>query len=102
MCTEAQGSEAHGGRSERAVRKGRRPLRRRKTFGGAIRLDSIVKRAGRLSHTRRLASDLLPAIRAALADRRFISSTVRLDEARRTSPDLPGKPTPTENHEENS
>ena len=30
----------------------------------------------------RLASDLLPAIRAALADRRFISPTVRLDEAK--------------------
>src|SRR5271166_2335358 len=29
----------------------------------------------------RLASDLLPAIRAALADRRFISPTVRFDEA---------------------
>ena len=29
----------------------------------------------------RLASDLLPAIRAALADRRFVSPTVRLDEA---------------------
>jgi DNA-binding NarL/FixJ family response regulator len=35
----------------------------------------------------RLASDLLPAIRAALADRRFVSPTVRLDEARLTSPD---------------
>ena len=30
----------------------------------------------------RLASDLLPAIRAALADRRFISPTLRVDEAR--------------------
>jgi DNA-binding NarL/FixJ family response regulator len=50
----------------------------------------------------RLASDLLPAIRAALADRPFISPTVRLDEARPASRDLPGKPTPTENHEENS
>jgi DNA-binding NarL/FixJ family response regulator len=30
----------------------------------------------------RLASDLLPAIRAALADRRFISPTLCLDEAR--------------------
>ena len=29
----------------------------------------------------RLASDLLPAIRAALADRRFISPTLRFDEA---------------------
>ena len=29
----------------------------------------------------RLATDLLPAIRAALADRRFISPTVRLDDA---------------------
>ena len=28
----------------------------------------------------RLASDLLPAIRAALADRRFISSTISLEE----------------------
>ena len=35
----------------------------------------------------RLASDLLPAIRAALADRRFVSPTVRLDEAKLTSPD---------------
>jgi len=35
----------------------------------------------------RLASDLLPAIRAALADRRFISPIVRLDEAKLTSPD---------------
>jgi DNA-binding NarL/FixJ family response regulator len=42
----------------------------------------------------RLASDLLPAIRAALADRAFISPTVRLDGARPTSPDLPEKPTP--------
>jgi hypothetical protein len=38
----------------------------------------------------RLAYDLL---RAALADRRFISPTVRLDEARPTSPDPPDKPT---------
>jgi DNA-binding NarL/FixJ family response regulator len=30
----------------------------------------------------RLASDLLPAIRAALADRSFISPTIRLDKAR--------------------
>ena len=37
----------------------------------------------------RLASDLLPAIRAALADESFISPTVRLEEARLTSPDLP-------------
>ena len=44
----------------------------------------------------RLASDLLPAIRAALADRSFISPTVRLEEARPTSPDLPEKPTPKE------
>ncbi len=43
----------------------------------------------------RLASDLLPAIRAALADQSFISPTVRLEEARLTSPDLPAKPTPT-------
>jgi DNA-binding NarL/FixJ family response regulator len=43
----------------------------------------------------RLASDLLPAIRAALADQSFISSAVRLDEARTTSADLPTKPTPT-------
>jgi DNA-binding NarL/FixJ family response regulator len=42
----------------------------------------------------RLASDLLPAIRAALADRRFISPTVRLEETRPASPDLPAKPTP--------
>jgi DNA-binding NarL/FixJ family response regulator len=42
----------------------------------------------------RLASDLLPAIRAALADRRFVSPTVRLDEARPSSPDLPENPTP--------
>ena len=43
----------------------------------------------------RLASDLLPAIRAALADQSFISPAVRLDEAQSTSPDLPAKPTPT-------
>jgi DNA-binding NarL/FixJ family response regulator len=43
----------------------------------------------------RLASDLLPAIRAALANRTFISPTVQLDEARPTSPDLPEKPTLT-------
>jgi DNA-binding NarL/FixJ family response regulator len=43
----------------------------------------------------RLASDLLPAIRAALADQSFISPTVRLEEARLTSPDPPAKPTPT-------
>ena len=42
----------------------------------------------------RLASDLLPAIRAALANRRFISPTVCLDEATPASPDLPAKPTP--------
>jgi DNA-binding NarL/FixJ family response regulator len=41
----------------------------------------------------RLASDLLPAIRAALADCRFISPTLRLDEARPTSPDSQDKPT---------
>ncbi|HEY5705118.1 MAG TPA: response regulator transcription factor [Terrimicrobiaceae bacterium] len=41
----------------------------------------------------RLASDLLPAVRAALADCRFISPTVRLDEPRPTSADLPEKPT---------
>jgi DNA-binding NarL/FixJ family response regulator len=34
----------------------------------------------------RLASDLLPAIRAALADRRFVSPTLRLDEARKSNP----------------
>ena len=43
----------------------------------------------------RLASDLLPAIRAALADESFISPTVRLEEARLTSPDPPAKPTPS-------
>ena len=42
----------------------------------------------------RLASDLLPAIRAALADQSFISPTVRLEEARLTSPNPPAKPTP--------
>jgi DNA-binding NarL/FixJ family response regulator len=42
----------------------------------------------------RLATDLLPAIRAALADRPFISPTVQLDEARPTFPDLPENPTP--------
>ena len=41
----------------------------------------------------RLATDLLPAIRAALADCRFISPTLRLDEARLISPDSPNKPT---------
>jgi hypothetical protein len=44
----------------------------------------------------RLASDLLPAIRAAHADRPFISPTVRFDEARLISPDLAGKPLPIE------
>lgn len=43
----------------------------------------------------RLASDLLPAIRAALVDRSFISPIVHLDEAKPTSPDLPEKRTPT-------
>jgi DNA-binding NarL/FixJ family response regulator len=43
----------------------------------------------------RLASDLLPAIRAALANQTFVSPAVRLDEARPTSPSLPEKPTPT-------
>jgi DNA-binding NarL/FixJ family response regulator len=42
----------------------------------------------------RLASDLLPAIRVALADRRFMSPTLRLDEARLTSPDPLENPTP--------
>ena len=42
----------------------------------------------------RLASDLLPAIRAALADRPFISPNVQLDEARPTFRDLPENPTP--------
>ena len=42
----------------------------------------------------RLASDLLPAIRAALANRTFISPAVHLDEAQSTSPDLPEQPTP--------
>jgi DNA-binding NarL/FixJ family response regulator len=44
----------------------------------------------------RLASDLLPAIRAALDNRCFISATIRLDEARLTSPSLPEKQTPTQ------
>ena len=43
----------------------------------------------------RLASDLLPAIRVALADRLFISPTVRLDEARSTSSDFREGPTPS-------
>jgi DNA-binding NarL/FixJ family response regulator len=43
----------------------------------------------------RLASDLLPAIRASLADRRFISPTIQLEERRPTSADLSEKPTPT-------
>ena len=43
----------------------------------------------------RLASDLLPAIRAALADQSFISPAVRFDETKPTSPDLPEKPTPS-------
>jgi DNA-binding NarL/FixJ family response regulator len=43
----------------------------------------------------RLASDLLPAIRAALADQSFISPVVRFDEAQSTSHDLPAKPTPS-------
>ena len=48
----------------------------------------------------RLASDLLPAIRAALADRPFISPNVQLDEARLAPADLTEKPTPIhKNHE---
>jgi DNA-binding NarL/FixJ family response regulator len=43
----------------------------------------------------RLASDLLPAIRAALADQSFISPAVHLDEARPTSSDFPEKPNPS-------
>jgi DNA-binding NarL/FixJ family response regulator len=43
----------------------------------------------------RLASDLLPAIRAALADQSFVSPAVHLDEARRTSSDFPEKPNPS-------
>ena len=43
----------------------------------------------------RLASDLLPATRAALADQSFISPAVHFDEAQSTSLDLPAKPTPT-------
>jgi DNA-binding NarL/FixJ family response regulator len=43
----------------------------------------------------RLASDLLPAIRAALANRTFISPTVPLDEAKSISSDLPEKLRPT-------
>jgi DNA-binding NarL/FixJ family response regulator len=43
----------------------------------------------------RLATDLLPAIRAALADESFISPAVRLDEPRSSSPDLPEKPAPS-------
>ena len=39
----------------------------------------------------RLASDLLPAIWAALADQSFISPTVRLEEARLTYPDPSAK-----------
>jgi len=42
----------------------------------------------------RLASDLLPATRAALADRLFISPNVQLDEARLAPADLTEKPTP--------
>jgi DNA-binding NarL/FixJ family response regulator len=41
----------------------------------------------------RLASDLLPAIRAALMDETFISPAVRFDEPQSTSRDLPAKPT---------
>jgi DNA-binding NarL/FixJ family response regulator len=43
----------------------------------------------------RLASDLLPAIRAALADQSFVSPAVHLDEARPISSTLPERPTPT-------
>ncbi len=43
----------------------------------------------------RLASDLLPPSGQRLRIRSFISPTVRLEEARSTSPDLPAKPTPT-------
>jgi DNA-binding NarL/FixJ family response regulator len=43
----------------------------------------------------RLATDLLPAIRSALAIRPFISPNVQLDDARSTSADLTEKPTPT-------
>ena len=43
----------------------------------------------------RLATDLLPAIRAALAEESFISPAVRLDEAQSPSSNLSKKPTPT-------
>jgi DNA-binding NarL/FixJ family response regulator len=43
----------------------------------------------------RLASDLLPAIRAALADQSFVSPAVHLDEARPISSFLPERPTPS-------
>ena len=43
----------------------------------------------------RLASDLLPALRAAHADRPFISPNVQLDEARLAPADLAEKPTST-------
>jgi DNA-binding NarL/FixJ family response regulator len=43
----------------------------------------------------RLASDLLPAVRTALANRTFISPTICLDKARLASPSLPEKSTPT-------
>src|SRR4030095_16230531 len=48
----------------------------------------------------RLASDLLPAIQAALANQSFVSPAVRIDEPQSTSSDLPAKPNiHTENHE---
>jgi DNA-binding NarL/FixJ family response regulator len=43
----------------------------------------------------RLASDLLPAIRAALADESFVSPVVHLDEPQSACPDFPAKPTPS-------
>ena len=47
----------------------------------------------------RLASDLLPAIRAALANRLFISPSVCLDVAKPTFPATPQLIQPTESYE---
>jgi len=53
--------------------------------------ESVQREGSELPVKARLASDLLPAIRAALADRRFISPSLRLDEAKPISPDHLGR-----------
>jgi DNA-binding NarL/FixJ family response regulator len=75
----------------RQLRRSRRPAR---LVFLTVHEDTDYARAAlgaAMSSRRASPSDLLPAIRAALADRRFVSPTVRLDEARPSSPDFPEK-----------